>query len=132
MRSLPPVLVAAAAIVTACGGGGSATNAGASPGPVQHPSSLAGVVGHNDAFTIQLTDGHGQAIRNLAAGTYTMALDDESSIHNFHVTGAGVDDLTSVGGTGARTFTVTFKPGSYSFFCDPHKSQMHGSFVVSP
>jgi plastocyanin len=56
---------------------------------------------------------------------------DDSGIHNFHLQGTGVDDLTSVPETGVKTFTVTFKPGTYTFVCDPHASQMHGEFTVS-
>jgi plastocyanin len=98
---------------------------------VQHPTSLVGVVGHNDAFSISLTDQAGAAISHLAAGTYTLTVKDESGIHDFHLSGAGVDRTTSVGGTGTSTFTVTFKPGKYSFVCDPHAATMHGEFTVS-
>jgi len=127
------VAIGAAAAVAACGGGTSTgSSGGARPGPVQHPTRLVGDVGHDDAFKISLSDGSGHAISNLAAGTYPLSLNDESSIHDFHLTGAGVDDFTAVGGTGVRTFTATFKPGTYTFFCDPHSSQMHGKFVVSP
>jgi plastocyanin len=89
-----------------------------------------GVVGHNDAFSISLSDPSGNAISNLAAGTYSLSIKDESSIHDFHLTGAGVDRATGVGTTGTTTFSVTFKPGKYSFVCDPHASSMHGEFTV--
>ena len=115
--------------VAACGG--SSSPKAASPGPLQHPSSLVGVVGHNDSFSISLTDPSGQAISNLQAGTYSLTIKDESTLHNFHLTGAGVDKTTSIGSTGTSTFSVTFKPGTYTFVCDPHSSQMHGKFTVS-
>ena len=38
---------------------------------------------------------------------------------------------TSVGQVGKKTFTVTLKKGTYRFVCDPHASQMKGSFKVS-
>jgi len=120
---------AAAASLAGCGGGGSGGSG--SPGPVQHPKSLVGDVGHNDAFTISFKDENGAAISNLAAGTYQVTIKDESSIHDFHLKGSGVDKATSVSGIGATSFTVTFAPGKYSFLCDPHASQMHGSFTVS-
>lgn len=124
------LLVAVAS--TACGGSSASAGGGAAgSGPVQHPASLVGVVGHNDAFTISLTDPAGNAIKHLAAGTYSLAVKDESGIHDFHLTGAGVDKATTVGGTGTTTFTVTFKPGTYTFVCDPHASTMHGRFTVS-
>ena len=112
-----------------CSGGSSTASKPA--GPPQHPTSLVGVVGHNDAFSISLSDQSGTAIKNLAAGTYSLTIKDESSIHDFHLTGAGVDKATGIGTTGASTFSVTFKPGKYSFVCDPHASSMHGSFTVS-
>jgi plastocyanin len=126
------LVAAVAAVATACGGGSSAkTPAAANPGPAQHPTKLVGDVGHNDAFEITLKDQSGAAINNLAAGTYTLTVDDESTIHDFHLTGPGVDETTAVGSTGTKTFTVTFKPGTYSFVCDPHAGSMHGQFTVS-
>lgn len=122
-----------AVAASACGGSGGGGSGGkaAPAGPAQHPASLVGVVGHNDAFSISLTDPSGTAISKLAAGTYSMTIKDESSIHDFHLTGAGVDHTTGIGSTGTTTFSVTFKPGKYSFVCDPHASSMHGEFTVS-
>ena len=118
-----------ATVLAGCGGSSAAK--AASPRPVQHPASLVGVVGHNDAFTISLSDPSGQAISNLQAGTYSLTIKDESSLHNFHLTGDGVDKATSIGSTGTSTFSVTFKPGTYTFVCDPHSSQMKGRFTVT-
>jgi hypothetical protein len=42
-----------------------------------------------------------------------------------------VNKTTSVSGTGDDTWTVTFSPGTYKFVCDPHASQMKGSFTVT-
>ena len=123
--------VAVVAVASACGGSSSSGPSASATTPVQHPASLVGVVGHNDAFSISLTDPAGAAIRHLAAGTYSLAIKDESSIHNFHLSGGGVDEKTSIGSTGTSTFSVTFKPGTYTFVCDPHSSSMHGDFVVS-
>jgi hypothetical protein len=118
--------------VTACAGGsstGSQSNGATSP--LQHPKSLVGEVGKNDDYVIRLTDDKGAPIAHIAAGTYKVVVHDDSGIHNFHLQGTGVDDLTSVPETGVKTFTVTFKPGTYTFVCDPHASQMHGEFTVS-
>ena len=121
------VLAAAAA----CGGSSSGGGQPASSGPPQHPGALVGTVGKNDAFTISLTDDAGTAIRNLAAGSYKLTVHDDSGIHNFHLTGSGVDDKTDVPKTGVRTFTVNVKPGTYTFLCDSHPSTMKGSFTVT-
>ena len=39
-------------------------------------------------------------MQKLKAGTYIFKINDKSSIHNFHLTGPGVDKKTSVGGQG--------------------------------
>lgn len=123
------VLALIGAAVAGCGG--SSSPKVAATGPLQHPSSLVGVVGHNDAFSISLTDPSGHSISHLQAGTYSLTIKDESTLHNFHLTGDGVDKATSVGSTSTSTFSVTFKPGTYTFVCDPHSSSMHGKFTVS-
>ena len=76
-------------------------------------------------FTIKM------ASKPTKAGTIKLVVDDKSSIHDFHLTGPGVNVKTSVSGTGTKTFTVTLQKGTYKFMCDPHKSFMHGSFKVS-
>lgn len=124
-------LTAAVLAAAAACGGSSSGGAPASSGPVQHPTSLVGTVGKNDSFTIELTDPSGAAITNLAAGTYKLTVHDDSGIHNFHITGAGVDDKTSIPSAETKTYTITVKPGIYTFLCDSHPTQMKGSFKVS-
>ena len=58
-------------------------------------------------------------------------MDDQSDIHNFHLTGTGVDVKTDVGATGVESFDVTVEAGTYKFVCDPHAGSMNGSFEVS-
>jgi len=82
-------------------------------------------------FEISLKDSNGQDVTSLAAGTYTITVDDQSSSHNFHLTGGGVDEMTDVSGTGKDTWTVTLEAGSYHFQCDPHSSSMNGDFDVT-
>jgi plastocyanin len=121
-------------VLAACGGsssGGATDNPPASAGPAQHPASLVGAVGANDAYEISLADPDGNAITNLKAGTYKLKVEDLSSIHNFHLTGPGVSETTSVSEKATKTFTIDFKAGDYNFVCDPHASQMHGSFHVT-
>ena len=55
---------------------------------------------------------------------------DSASIHNFHLTGPGVNKSTSIGGTGTATWKVTLKKGKYSYVCDALSSSMFGSFTV--
>ena len=82
-------------------------------------------------FDISLTGPDGQAVTTLTAGTYTIEVNDQSDIHNFHLTGAGVDETTEVSETGTTSWDVTLESGTYKFVCDPHASQMNGSFEVT-
>ena len=91
---------------------------------------LTGDVGAGDSFTITLNDASGSKVTHLDAGTYTLTLHDHSSFHNFHFSGPGVDVSTSVDAIENKTFTVTLTDGTYFFDCDPHSSQMKGSFTV--
>jgi plastocyanin len=63
------------------------------------------------------------------AGTVKIVVADKSSIHNFHLTGPGVNVKTSVSAIGTKTFTVKLKKGTYKFVCDPH-TFMKGSFTI--
>ena len=92
-------------------------------------STLTASVG--PGFDISLTDADGAAVSTLSPGQYTIEVNDQSDIHNFHLTGPGVDEMTDVGSTGTETWTVTFEAGSYHFQCDPHSSTMNGDFEVS-
>jgi plastocyanin len=91
-------------------------------------AKLNGTVG--PGFTITLTQG-GKKVTTLKAGAYTFVIADKSSIHDFHLTGPGVNKKTGVGFTGTQTWQVTLKKGAYTFVCDPHASFMHGSFKVA-
>ena len=96
-------------------------------------ATLKGVVGEPDspdAFTITLTDSSGAPVRELPAGDYTIEVSDPSTIHNFHLSGEGVDESTSVPETEDTTFEVTLEAGDYTFSCDPHPA-MSGSFTVT-
>ena len=92
------------------------------------PVKLSGVVG--PAFNISLKKGT-KKVTTLKPGKYTITVADKSSIHNFHLTGPGVNKKTGVGTTGITTWTVTLKKGTYKFVCDPHAAIMKGSFKVS-
>lgn len=96
--------------------------------PASSATTLTGTVG--PGFTISLTAG-GKKVTKLKAGTYTIKISDKSNIHNFHLTGPGVNKKTSVGGTGSQTWNLKLKKGKYHYQCDPHASFMSGNFTVT-
>ena len=83
-----------------------------------------------DPLTISLTKG-GRKVNALKAGTYVIVVRDRASDHDFHLTGPGVDKVTSVAGKGTARWRVTLVKGTYDYVCDPHASFMKGSFTVS-
>ena len=72
-------------------------------------STLTASVG--PGFEISLTGADGADVTTLSAGTYTIEVDDQSDIHNFHLTGTGVDESTEVSAVGAETWEVTLERG---------------------
>jgi hypothetical protein len=98
----------------------------ASPGQAGTP--LVGTVG--PGFTITLRDAGGARVRHLDAGAYTITVNDLGDIHNFHLSGPGVNQLTEVESQGTVTWNVTFRDGIYTYRCDPHSSSMNGRFAV--
>jgi plastocyanin len=114
------VFAAVVAAALAATGSGSAATA----------KTVNGTVG--PGFTIGLTM-QGKKVTRLKAGTpYRFVISDRSSIHDFHLSGPGLDRvLTTVDFTGTRSVVLRLKKGSYRFVCDPHSPIMHGSFAVS-
>ena len=88
-------------------------------------TTLNGSVGPGFDISLEGTEG-------LTAGSYTIVVNDQSANHNFHLTGpGGVDVSTEVSESGEKSFDVDLEAGEYTFVCDPHASQMKGSFTVS-
>jgi hypothetical protein len=88
---------------------------------------LRGTVG--PGFFISLADASGGSVTHLDPGSYALTVDDKSDLHNFHLTGPGVDVRTSLDGVGTQTFALTLVDGTYTFVCDAHPF-MRGSFTV--
>jgi plastocyanin len=120
MRSSVLVVVAVAGAALAASGSGSAATA----------KTVNGTVG--PGFTITLTM-QGKNVTKLKAGTaYRFVISDRSNIHDFHLSGPGLNRvLTGVEYTGTKSFVLKLEKGSYRFVCDPHSGIMHGSFRVS-
>jgi plastocyanin len=87
------------------------------------------------ANTLTGTDGPGFTItmnkKTVKAGTYVITIHDRSSIHDFHLTGPGVNKVTSVPAVSTTKWTVKLKKGTYNFVCDPHRAIMHGVLKVT-
>jgi hypothetical protein len=88
---------------------------------------LTGEVG--PGFSIEVKQGS-KDVKHLTPGTYTILVEDKASIHDFHLVGPGVNKATGVSFQGKQTWHVTLKKGTYRYMCDPHASQMKGSFTV--
>jgi Copper binding proteins, plastocyanin/azurin family len=99
----------------------------------QGTTQLTGTVG--PGFTITLKTGT-KAVKTLAAAKYTFVINDKSDIHNFHLTGPGVNKKTTVAFMGTTRWTLTLRAGTYTYLCDPHATammggqMMRGQFVV--
>lgn len=109
------LLGASALAVGGCGGSDS--------GDGSAGGMLTGTVGPGFDISMSGTDGP-------TPGEYTLSVSDKASIHDFHLTGPGVDVMTDVSETGDKTFTVTLQKGEYKFVCDLHAGSMNGSFTV--
>lgn len=91
-------------------------------------SALEGSVG--PGFTISLT-ADGEPVTTLAPGSYELQIEDLSAAHNFHLSGPAVDISTAVAEEGTQEVSLELQSGTYSFVCDPHATQMSGTFTVS-
>jgi plastocyanin len=89
---------------------------------------LVGTVG--PGYTITLKK-NGVRVTKLKPGRYTVVIRDRSNIHSFHLRGPALNrTLTSIGLVGTRSFTLRLRAGRYTYFCDPHPTEMRGSFRV--
>jgi plastocyanin len=101
----------------------SSTFAAASTSTNTNSNTLTGTVG--PGYTISMNK------KTVKAGTYVITISDHASIHDFHLTGSGVDKKTSIAGTGTTKWTVKLRKGTYHFVCDPHRTIMHGVLNVT-
>ena len=113
------LLSAVAAVALVATGSGLAASA----------KTVTGTVGPGFAIGLSML---GKKVTRLKAGTaYRFVISDRSDIHDFHLSGPGLNRvLSSVEDTGTKSFVFRLKKGTYRFVCDPHSSIMHGSFRV--
>jgi plastocyanin len=89
---------------------------------------LVGTVGPGETITLKR---NGVRVTKVKPGRYTFAIRDRSADHNFHLRGPGINRaLTSVGFVGSKTVTLRVRAGRYTYVCEPHATDMRGSFRV--
>ena len=66
-----------------------------------------------------------------SAGRYRIVVDDQTTNHNWHIRGRGVDKSTSVTGTGRTVWKVRLRVDTYMIHCDVHPRTMRTSLTVS-
>ena len=99
-------------------------------GSAAAPTTINGSVGPGFTIALKL---NGKAVTKLKAGRpYRFVISDQANIHDFHLSGPGVDRvITAVDFVGTKSVVLKLKKGSYRYQCDPHSTFMHGSFSVS-
>ena len=99
-------------------------------GAAAPPTTINGSVGPGFTIALKL---NGKAVTKLKAGKpYRFVISDQANIHDFHLSGPGVDRvITAVDFVGTKSVVLKLKRGSYRYQCDPHSTFMHGSFSVS-
>ena len=117
---LPAALVPVALVV------GTASMAGTA----KDDFDLKGEV-YASGFKIEMKNAANRKLRTVKAGTYRIKIEDMARIHNFRLTGPGVNRATSIPRRLETIWTVRLKPGKYVFLCDPHAGTMRGSFRVT-
>ena len=91
--------------------------------PPHRAKVIKGVVG--PGFTISVSP------TTVKAGKYKLVVQDKGTIHNFHITGTGVDQATTIAGTGKSVFKVTLVAGAYHVQCDAHSATMNTTLTVT-
>jgi plastocyanin len=81
-------------------------------------TKLTGKVGPKK--TISLKKG-AAAVKALVAGRYKVVVSDLTKADNFHLTGPGVNKKTAVKLKGSASWTLTLKPGKYTYRSDKTK-----------
>src|SRR5262249_11809528 len=97
-------LAVAALALAGCGGGSGQASSTTTEATTTETTTMATgntlTASVGPGFEISLKDSSGNDVETLTAGAYTINVDDQSDIHNFHLTGTGVDEMTDVSGTG--------------------------------
>ncbi len=96
------------------------------PPPPPPPGKLSGKV---TAKAISLKTGAGAKVKTLVAKKYKLTVSDASNKQNFHLKGPGLNKKTGVAAKTRATWTVTLKPGKYTYGSDKNR-KLRGTFKV--
>lgn len=99
------------------------------PPPPPPPSTAKKLSGKVTTNAISLKTAAGAKVRSLTAGKYKLTVSDTSKTQNFHLSGPGVNKKTGVAARARATWTLTLKPGKYTYRSDKSR-KLHGSFTV--
>lgn len=102
---------------------------GAVQPPPPPPPPRGKLSGKVTAKTISLKTSAGAKVRTLVAKKYKLTVWDASNKQNFHLKGPGLNKKTGVAAKTRVTWTVTLKPGKYTYGSDKNR-KLRGSFKV--
>jgi hypothetical protein len=97
------------------------------PPPPPPPGKLSGKV---TAKAISLKTSSGAKAKSIVAKKYKVTVSDTSNKQNFHLKGPGVNKKTGVGAKSKATWTLTLRPGKYTYRSDKSR-KLSGSFRVT-
>ena len=134
--------IAAALLITA-GAPGAPLPAAATPPTLYATLDDVPVIGQEGKgikLVFMLTT-RGKRVTSLRAGTYSLVVDDQSKVMNFHLVGPGGADvravkpvakhvMTGVESKGKVTFVVRLTRGTYTYYSDPHASSIRKTLRV--
>ena len=102
--------------------------AGNVPPPPPPPPPAGKLSGRVTSKAISLTNG-GSKVRSLTAKKYKITVSDTSKTQNFHLSGPGLNRKTGVAAKAKATWTVTLRPGKYTYRSDKSR-KLRGTFTV--
>jgi hypothetical protein len=109
--------------------GGFDVGTGPPPPPPAPPAiRLNATVG--PGATISLRTVAGTRPRSLKAGSYVITVRDRTKLHNFHLSGAGVNRKTGVAQVATVVWRVTLKRGTLVFYSDRSATKLRGVVAV--
>jgi hypothetical protein len=96
--------------------------------PPPPPPPAGKLSGRVTSKAISLKNG-GSKVRSLIAKKYRITVSDTSKTQNFHLKGPGVNKKTGVAARAKATWTLSLKPGKYTYRSDKSR-KLRGSFTV--